>query len=167
MDKIMRYALQAAFPGLNIDTLQEIISVTPNPTVAAEMLLGLYEPPVIEPNSHYFFPNKYQSQKAYELIGKDELRNTADVLVYTPITETFYALTREDREAKRYVSKQELSSKDWYTSAEFISGDGCHTELQTIRLEDLDEFKPISPEDMGNWVDQSYVDQRPVATETI
>jgi hypothetical protein len=47
MEKILKALLAAKVPGVDIDILNEIIQATPNPTIATEMLCGLYEEPVI------------------------------------------------------------------------------------------------------------------------
>lgn len=47
MDKIIHFALSTKF-GKDIENIMEIITATPNPQVATEVLLGLYSEPEIE-----------------------------------------------------------------------------------------------------------------------
>jgi hypothetical protein len=48
MNKIIKALLQAKFPTLNVEDLLEVINATANPTIATELLCGLYEVPKIE-----------------------------------------------------------------------------------------------------------------------
>jgi hypothetical protein len=50
MNKVIKVALESKFPsqkGYGIDHLLEVIGATPNPTIATEILLGIYEEPLI------------------------------------------------------------------------------------------------------------------------
>lgn len=47
MEKIIKAALAASYPELNLDALMFIINATPNPVIATEILLGVYEKPMI------------------------------------------------------------------------------------------------------------------------
>lgn len=49
MTKIINALLEAKFTGMNVPALLEIINATPNPSIATEILCGLYEEPVINP----------------------------------------------------------------------------------------------------------------------
>ena len=46
MDKLIKCALSTKFNAEQIDTVIEVINATPNPPVAVEILLGLYEEPL-------------------------------------------------------------------------------------------------------------------------
>jgi hypothetical protein len=48
MNKIIRAALTATFPGINIDAILEVINATQNPTGATEKLIGVFEEPVLK-----------------------------------------------------------------------------------------------------------------------
>ena len=48
MNKIIKALLQAKFPTLNVEDLLEVINATANPTIATEVLCGLYESPKVE-----------------------------------------------------------------------------------------------------------------------
>lgn len=47
MNKIIKAALEAKFVGMDVSPVVDVINATPNPIVAAEILLGLYEQPVL------------------------------------------------------------------------------------------------------------------------
>ena len=47
MEKIIRIALEAKFPGINLENLMEVLRATGNAAIAAETLLGIYEEPNI------------------------------------------------------------------------------------------------------------------------
>lgn len=76
MDKIIAVALEAKFPGINIYAVMDVIKATPNPVVATEMLLGIYQTPVIPEESmvernticKYISFDKYKEQVKYKCI---------------------------------------------------------------------------------------------------
>lgn len=47
MSKIIEKLLTVTFPTIDINGLLEVVSVTPNPELATEILCGLYEKPVL------------------------------------------------------------------------------------------------------------------------
>ncbi len=47
MNKIIKAALEAKFAGMDVSPVVDVINATPNQIVAAEILLGLYEQPVL------------------------------------------------------------------------------------------------------------------------
>lgn len=47
MEKILRAALSCKYDEKNIDNLLRVIEATPNPVVATEILMGVYEEPVV------------------------------------------------------------------------------------------------------------------------
>ena len=47
MNKIIKAALEAKFVGVDVSPVVDVINATPNPIVAAEILLGLYVQPVL------------------------------------------------------------------------------------------------------------------------
>ena len=44
----MHYALESKFGSLSVDKILEVVGATPNPEMAAEILLGIYEEPKLE-----------------------------------------------------------------------------------------------------------------------
>lgn len=47
MEKIIKLALGLSYPKEKLAALQEVINATPNPTMATEILLGVYEKPKV------------------------------------------------------------------------------------------------------------------------
>jgi len=45
MEKLIKCALGTKFKTEQLDSVMEVINATPNPSVAVEILLGLYEEP--------------------------------------------------------------------------------------------------------------------------
>jgi hypothetical protein len=48
MNNLERKLIELTFPTINVDSLMEVIVVTPNATVATEILCGVYVEPVFE-----------------------------------------------------------------------------------------------------------------------
>jgi hypothetical protein len=51
MQSILTIALGTTFPKENINSILEVIAATPNPNIAAEILLGIYQEPVVQPSA--------------------------------------------------------------------------------------------------------------------
>ena len=47
MEKIIKIALEAKFPGIDLTNLLDVLNATGNAVVATEILLGIYEEPNI------------------------------------------------------------------------------------------------------------------------
>lgn len=65
MEKIIKIALEAKFPGINLENLMEVLRATGNAAVAAETLLGIYEEPNIPKQSQL-----YKSLATFESFDK-------------------------------------------------------------------------------------------------
>ena len=72
MNKIIKVALEAKFPGLDLTSLMEIIVATGNEVVATETILGIYETPEIPETSiryndlcTFISFNKYKEEVKY------------------------------------------------------------------------------------------------------
>ena len=65
MEKIIRIALEAKFPGINLENLMEVLRATGNATIAAETLLNIYEKPHIPRQSQL-----YKSLATFESFDK-------------------------------------------------------------------------------------------------
>jgi hypothetical protein len=46
--KVIKALLELKFPGTNVEAIMDVISATPNPELATEILCGLYEEKVVE-----------------------------------------------------------------------------------------------------------------------
>jgi hypothetical protein len=47
MNKIIEKLLTVTFPTVDVNSLLEVVTATPNPTIATEILCGLYEEPIL------------------------------------------------------------------------------------------------------------------------
>jgi len=81
MSTILRVALGTIFPKENIDSILEVISATPNPDVATEILLGVYTPPFVKSavmlhDKESFFKSfdKWENRVNYEYKINDTAR---------------------------------------------------------------------------------------------
>ena len=112
MEKITLKALQLA--GFqNADTIAQIISYVPNPRVAAEMLLGVHTPEIVDEetrfrNYRYSRPNEFA-----ELVEIDELADTVKYRIFKQKTQRVWYLTKEDRDNKIYVTERPEKSYDY------------------------------------------------------
>lgn len=117
----------------NPTAIAEIISYVPNPDVALEMLLGIYEPTQLD-YANRFRRYKWDSKKIYEITAIDELGNRVTCKEYDQKTQTVYYLTREDRDNKVYQLKKPI---DYYGTGE-IPANG-YTERE--RSMEFSEFE--------------------------
>lgn len=53
METILTVALGTVFPKQDIESIMEVINATPNPDIATQILLGIYEEPVIQASAVY------------------------------------------------------------------------------------------------------------------
>ena len=144
MEKITLKALQLA--GFqNADMISKIISYVPNPQVAVEMLLGVYEPTVVETATR-FRKHRYNSQEEIvEITNIDDLGSIIYYNVYIQKTKHVYYLTKEDRENNVYVTER---PKDYYTSGS-VKTTGYTVEQRSNDIKNFyeDYTKTISVED--------------------
>jgi hypothetical protein len=114
MEKIILKALSLA--GFqNAEEITRVISSTPNPRVACEMILGVYTPMELDPVER-FRKHKYDSHKEIvEILDVDELHNVVKYNVYNQNTKWVYYMTREDKQAGIYQENRQ-SGKDYYDS---------------------------------------------------
>jgi hypothetical protein len=87
MNKIIKALLEAKFPTLNVEDLLEVINATANPTIATEVLCGLYDAPSVndfaentnsEINRVFVSYNKYNNKVTYAYNKRKH--KTVDVL---------------------------------------------------------------------------------------
>ena len=93
MDKIIAVALSAKFSGINIKELMDVINATPNPVVATEVLLGIYE----EPNISY--QSMVEKDKVCTLTSFDKYKQRVSYKYNSTRTRTNYFLTMEEMDA--------------------------------------------------------------------
>jgi len=78
MNKIIRALLEAKYPTMNIDSLLEVISNTPNPEVATEIVCGLFEEPWVAIIPSLKFETERKSQFEFELIRYNKWDNCVE-----------------------------------------------------------------------------------------
>jgi hypothetical protein len=134
MEKIILKALSLA--GFqNAEEITRVISSTPNPRVAAEIIMGVYTPAVIDPETSYR-RYKYDSHKEFvQMLEINELANTVTYNVYAQNTKWVYYLTREDKQAGIYHETRN-SGADYYDSGSVPTTGYTVTE----RTDTLDNF---------------------------
>ncbi len=93
MNKIISAALSAKYPSIPVEVLVEIIHETPNPVLATEMLLGVYEKPKLHQEVLAI------DGKKLTLVNIDEWRN-----------QVFYWFLAEERVEKQ---KATMSIERW------------------------------------------------------
>ena len=75
MEKIIKIALEAKFPGIDLTNLLDVLNATGNAVVATEVLLGIYEEPNIPEHALlYKTPATFVSFDKY----KEEVRYSED-----------------------------------------------------------------------------------------
>ena len=64
-EKVIKFALQQKFSADDADCLYNLAMATPNPAVAFELLLNIYERPVIErhPSPRFLYRKEYKGAK--------------------------------------------------------------------------------------------------------
>ncbi len=144
MEKIILKALELA--GFkNPDVIAEIISNTPNPQVATEMLLGVYTPKVVEPWKEYR-KSRYSDTIAL-IVSYNELGNKVNIFTYRQKTKTVYYATKEDYQNKVYRDDRS-SGTSYYTTGTVVTK-GVDEHSLTKEIEDFDDDfrEKITPED--------------------
>ena len=100
MEKIIQKALSLA--GFqNADEITRVISATPNPRVAAEIVLGVYTPITVDSNTRYR-KHRYDNYIA-EVISIDELNDSVEFVLHKQKTKTVYYATKEDRHNNKFL----------------------------------------------------------------
>lgn len=129
MEKITLKALQLA--GFqNADMIAKIISYVPNPQVATEMLLGIYE------EKHISFKDKfrkyrYSRNNMAEILSIDELGDTVTYHLHEQCTQQVWYVTKEDYEKNQnYVTVR----PDKYYDYRHIPATGYTTREITEKL---------------------------------
>ena len=98
MNKIIKIALESKYSNIDMGALMDVINATSNPTVATEVLLGVYEPPRIlgvsrvvsdnmVENRTLIEYNKYTDKVAYSY------ERTEEITCYFPTKEEMDANT--------------------------------------------------------------------------
>jgi hypothetical protein len=133
MEKITLKALQLA--GFqNAEMIAKIINYVPNPHVATEMILGIYEEKELD-HSNRFRKYKWDSDKIVEITGIDELGNIITFKEYKQKTQTVYYLTQEDR--KNGIYQLERPKGEYYNNGT-IPANGYSESNNSKTVNDFD-----------------------------
>lgn len=130
----------------NPTAIAEILNYVPNPSTALEILLGVYEPIVVNP-AERFRTHKYSSyKKIAELVSYDELGNTVTYKVYEPKMQNVYFLTKEDKDKNVFTTDRPRDYHSWDT----IQVAGYTERETTCTIESLnDSFKDVIPTELA------------------
>lgn len=134
----------------NPQAIEAILNYVPNPTVALEMLLGVYEPTVVE-SRHSWRKHKWSdsNQEIVLITSINDLGATLTYNVYIQNTKSVYYLTKEDYGKKEnYVTE---APKDYYTRDK-IKDTGYVIEERTCSIEDFNNnySKKINETEAGS-----------------
>jgi hypothetical protein len=161
MQNVIMKALELA--GFkNASDISNVISATPNPVVACEMILGIYKPVVLNDENRYYF-SKYRSTKTlYWLDSVDELNDQATLFTYEQDTETVYYPTKEDYHDK---TNGTTTRPDEYYSTGLQDIPGIKKSSKQIKWSTINEdYKVVDPVEWHEAYDKFIVnDAEPVA----
>jgi len=150
MDKITLKALQlAGFQNANM--IAEIISYVPNPTIAAEMLLGVHKPIDIYHFGMIWEPKRPSSDGgSLQLIKINSVNELADIVYYTRYTtnrKTVYYLTKDDYSAKVYQLDKPKDGNYYTTGSIRTKGFTLEENLSYTGVNTFESlgYKPVDP----------------------
>ena len=92
----------------NPEQISQIVNATPNPTVALEMLLGIYQP--IDIGLYY-----KRGDSRYFVVQVNELHDQVHYKEYSRKTRQVWAMTKEDWDNKRFVTEKPKGNYHDYT----------------------------------------------------
>jgi hypothetical protein len=161
MDKITLKALQLA--GFqNANTIAEIISYVPNPQTAAEMLLGIYTPSVVDQTNRFKTYRYNRPTEFAEMLSINDLADTVTYRVRKQKTMTVWYLTEEDKKNKvyttirpekssMYVDYDNVLTHDYNVEEHTVSCNSFHSDwCNDLSVEAAHEL-------MGKWMDYDRV----------
>ena len=129
MEKIFLKSLQLA--GFERPAeIAKIISYTPNPTAALEMILGVFEPRVINDDT-CFVTSRYDDMA--KIVEADELGAKVKYIRFVRKTKRVYFITEDDRINKR--STDEKPEK--YYTADTVTVPGYSEEKSENKMVDF------------------------------
>lgn len=95
MEKIIRIALEARYP--EIDALIEVVNATANPTIAAEILLGIYEEPKIPSYPCERWISYNEERKNIKFISFEKFKQEITYSYQTPEYQTYWLKKGENK----------------------------------------------------------------------
>ena len=100
MNKIIKIALESKYPNIDMETLLDVVNATENPTVATEVLLGVYEQPRILSISR---------------ITDDNIKEVRSLLEYNKYTDKVsYTYVKEELVTVYFKTQEEMDSTTEY-----------------------------------------------------
>lgn len=117
MNKVIQKLLAITFPTVDIDSLNEIVSATPNPELATEILCGLYEPPVLPKKVK---ENSGENPKTMTFKSYDKWRDSVDYTYIREKTIDGYFPKGTDRSTITLENIKELR-QDWRSGQEMMN----------------------------------------------
>jgi hypothetical protein len=153
MEKITLKALQLA--GFqNADMIAKIISYVPNPQVATEMLLGIYEEKHISIKDK-FRKYRYNRENMAEILRIDELGDTVTYHLHEQFTQQAWFVTKEDydnstnpvlvRPAKyhdyRHIPATGFTTKEVTEKLSQFNDNWCTKVLLDDAIDQLDQWR--------------------------
>lgn len=162
MENLIKKSLELA--GFqNVEALTKVVSLSPNPRVAAEVLLNCHTP-ITPEDFGYYWTRKYDSDKQITISSVDELANTVTYLVYTYATQTVWFPTEADYKAEKFVVEKPEKS---YTSRN-IRTKGYQYEENTENIESfLGNHTKSDAGKFYKWLEQSELYVNPKLQEAI
>ena len=151
MNKIIFKSLELA--GFkNASVIAEVLNATPNPQVAAEMLLGIHEP-ISAQSFGQHWKHRYRDE-IISVVSVNELQNEVTLNMYKPKTATMYYLTVEDykNDNGTFVKEPNVAYRDYRSK----KVPGVDISDKTMGIDSLKEdYQPISTENFvdsfNNW----------------
>jgi hypothetical protein len=154
MEKLILKSLELA--GFkNASVISQVISATPNPRVATEMILGIHEPISLSDFGMHW-KQKYDDA-VYQVYDIDELKDEVYCHKSTQKHETFYYLTSDDYENRtnRVAVKDKKPGSRYYDwRSEPVPG--VYTETKTFKLDGFTDnsMTHISYDEFAGFLDK-------------
>ena len=135
MEKIVKIALEAKFPGIDLTNLLDVLNATGNAVVATEVLLGIYEEPNIPEHALlYKTPATFVSFDKY----KNSVRYSEDIFT----TKSLYFDSEEV--ANECVEYNTSIGRDYY-----------HRKTGDFRKEFQISVKEFNTINLKEWIEGS------------
>ena len=102
MNKIIKIALESKYPNIDMEALLDVVNATGNPTVATEVLLGVYEQPRILSISR---------------ITDDNIKEVRSLLEYNKYTDRVsYTYIKEELVTVYFKTQEEMDNTTEYNN---------------------------------------------------
>lgn len=147
MNKIIKAALISKFPA-SVDVLMDVIAATPNPELATEMLLGIYEEPIVfenpcdeflsrgEANVKFLSYNKWTDSVTYE---------------YTPRKSKYGYFLRDLPESERYANCYDSDRDELMKELNLTRDEFNNLYTSGYVYGELSDYTRTSQTNLSNW----------------